>query len=106
MAALRLQQDEQQLRGAGGSAEDIRALREQRVGAAAAERLDALDRERAQWQQRLDDYGHARQTIEDNPTLSPDARVQALEALRAERFTAQERLRVEALDEVQTQPSR
>jgi lipase chaperone LimK len=106
MAALRLQQDEQQLRDAGGSAEDVRALREQRVGAAAAERLDALDRERVQWHQRLDDYGQARQSIEDNPALSPDARVQALEALRAERFTPQERLRVEALDQVRHQPSR
>jgi lipase chaperone LimK len=106
MVALRLQQDEQQLRAAGGSAEDIRALREQRVGAAAAERLDTLDRERTQWQQRLDDYGHARQTIEDNPALSPGARAQALEALRAERFTPQERLRVEALDQVRNQPSR
>ncbi len=98
MTLIRLQADEQQLRDAGGSADDIHALREQRFGTEAADRLDALDRERAAWQQRLDDYRSARQAIDRNSALTPDARARAVEALLAQRFTPEERLRVEALD--------
>ena len=98
---LHLQADEQQLREAGGSADDIHALREQRFGAEAADRLDALDGERAAWLRRLDDYRSARQKIEGDAALTPDARARAIEALRAERFTPEERLRVAALDTVQ-----
>jgi lipase chaperone LimK len=98
MTLIRLQADEEQLREAGGSADDIHALREQRFGTEAAARLDALDRERAAWQQRLDDYRSAREEIEGNSTLTPNARARAVEALLGERFTPQERLRVEALD--------
>jgi lipase chaperone LimK len=98
MALIHLQTDEQQLRQAGGSPEDVHALREQRFGAEAAERLDALDHERAAWRQRLDDYHNARDAVESNSALTPDARARAVEALLAQRFTSEERLRVEALD--------
>lgn len=100
MAAVRLMQDEQKLRDAGGSAEDIRALREQHFGSEAADRLAALDAERAGWQQRLDDYRRARQSIEDDASLTADERARQIDALLAENFTEPERLRVRALDQV------
>jgi lipase chaperone LimK len=98
MVVVHLGEEEQQLRAAGASAEEIHALREQRFGAEAADRLDALDRERAGWQQRLDDYRRDRQAIDGNADLTAEARAQAIDALRAERFTPAERVRVEALD--------
>ena len=101
MTLMRLRADEQQWHDAGASPEDLHALREQRFGAAVADRLDTLDRERSAWQQRLDDYHRARQAIDGNGRLSADARAQAAEALLAERFTPEERLRVEALETLQ-----
>ena len=98
MTLIRLREDEQQLREAGASPEDLHALREQRFGAEAADRLAVLDRERAAWQQRLDDYRSARQAIEGTAGLTPDARARAVETLLAGRFAPEERLRVEALD--------
>jgi lipase chaperone LimK len=97
MAAARLSRDEQQLRDAGGTPEEIHALREERFGAAAADRLAALDRERAEWQQRLDDYRRDRQSIASDAALDDSARARALDALLVERFTPRERVRVEAL---------
>jgi lipase chaperone LimK len=97
LAPLRLMQDEQQLREAGASAADLQALREQRFGAQAAERLAALDQENAEWQRRLDEYRSVRRSIVDNAALTPDGRARALNALLADRFTPLEQLRVEAL---------
>lgn len=101
LGPVRLMQEEQQLREAGAAPEEIRALREQQFGAEAADRLEALDRERAEWQQRVDDYRTARQAIEANPSFSAAARAHAVDMLLGERFTPQERLRVEALDNIQ-----
>lgn len=95
-APLHLMQDEQALRAAGGSADDVHALRAQRFGAEAAERLAALDREQAAWQQRVEAYHLARRRIDADTTLSDSARAQALDALVTQRFTPQERLRIEA----------
>jgi lipase chaperone LimK len=101
-AALRLTRDEQMLRDAGGSPEDVRALREQRFGSQAADRLAALDAERADWQARLEDYRRARQRIANDSSLGDDARSRAVESLIAERFGSAERARVKALDEAQS----
>ena len=106
LGPVRLMQDEQQLREAGASPEEMRALREQQFGAEAADRLEALDRERAEWQQRLDDYRTARRAIEDDVSLSAAARAHAVDTLLGERFTPQERLRVEALDTIQQESGR
>ena len=106
LGPVRLMHDEQQLQEAGASPEEIRTLREQQFGAEAADRLEALDRERAEWQQRLDDYRRARRAIEDDGSLSAAARAHAVDTLMDERFTPQERLRVEALDTIQLQAGR
>ena len=88
------------LRASGAPAAEIRALRERSFGADAADRLEQLDRQRAVWQQRLDDYREARDATERNASLDAGARDRAIETLRAERFTPEERLRVVALDRI------
>ena len=64
------------LQDQGASAEEIRQLREQALGSAAADALADLDRQQAAWQRRLSDYAYE----------------------QASRFDERERLRVQALD--------
>jgi lipase chaperone LimK len=99
-SVLRLRREEASLRAAGAGVEEVRALREQQFGAAAADRLADLDRRRADWQRRVDDYRRARAAIDADVTLSPAERSRALADLLEESFSATERLRVEALDRI------
>jgi lipase chaperone LimK len=98
--ALELRAAEQEVLAAGGTPDDLRALRERSVGAEAAERLAALDADRAAWRARVDAYRQEKARIEHDPALDGAARDAAVARLRAERFAANERLRIEALDEL------
>jgi lipase chaperone LimK len=100
-APLRLARDEAALREIGGSAEEIRALREQVVGRAAADRLAALDQRRAEWQARVDTYRQERAAIDADPSLAAEQRETALEALRASHFRDPELPRIRALDRIE-----
>lgn len=93
-----LLEHEQELRAAGGSPEEVHALRVQTVGEAAAERLAQLDVERAAWQVRLDTYRAERSSIENDPRLSLDERRTQVAALRERHFDATERLRLDAIE--------
>lgn len=101
MAPLRLSRDEAALRDAGGSPEEIRALREQAVGTEAADRLAALDQRRAEWQARVAAYRQARAAIDQDASLSPEQRESALEALRVHHFNETELARIRALDRIE-----
>ncbi|WP_438020548.1 lipase secretion chaperone [Sorangium sp. So ce315] len=90
------QAEEQALRDAGASDEELHAHRVATVGAEAAERLAELDRRRAAWQERLDAFAGARATLEAT-VADPEARREAEEALLASAFTPEERLRVRAI---------
>ncbi|MGK3994154.1 lipase secretion chaperone [Sorangium sp. So ce1024] len=90
------QAEEQALRAAGASDEELHAHRVATVGAEAAERLAELDRRRAAWQERLDAFAGARAEIEAT-VADPAARREAEEALLAGAFTPEERLRVRAI---------
>ncbi|WP_437960671.1 lipase secretion chaperone [Sorangium sp. So ce119] len=90
------QAEEQALREAGASDEALHAHRVATVGAEAADRLAALDRQRAAWQQRVDAFAGARASIEAT-VADPEARREAEEALLAGAFTPEERLRVRAI---------
>lgn len=87
------------LREAGGSSEDIAALRRAEYGAGAADRLAALDRSRAQWSQRYDSYRGEEQALRGSLgcTDCPAFR-EARETLRARHFSGRELIRVQALD--------
>lgn len=82
----------------GGSAAELRQIREELVGPAAAERLEALDTENAAWGQRMNAWYAERTAILANRNLSEPDRQQQLGQARANRFDATERLRVEALE--------
>lgn len=88
------------LREQGGSEAEIRDLREQQFGAQGAERLEALDQQRAQWDSRYQRYREQRQAIIDSG-LSHQDQETALARLQQQRFSDQELARVEALDRIQ-----
>lgn len=100
-APLELAREEAALRAQGGSADDVQRLREERVGADAAQRLAALDAERAAWRQRVADYRAERAAIDADPTLDDGARTAAVAALRDRAFSGPERLRIDALDRLE-----
>ena len=98
MAALQLRADEARLREQGAGAEEIRRLRVERFGEEAAARLDALDRERAEWDRRLADFRAESTRIRSDRSLTPRQQDAAIARLMAERFAENERIRVEALN--------
>lgn len=88
------------LRESGGTPEQIRQLRQQLVGAEATIRLEALDQQRLQWQQRLQTYLKERSRIEASEGLSQGDKAAAIAQLEEEGFNPQERLRLQAAAEL------
>ncbi len=103
---LRLHHAEQELRARGGSDAELRALRESMVGAEATARLEERDRGRAAWTARLEAYRTERDAIVADAALDANAREAAIDAVRAQRFDARERIRVRVIDEMESSPSR
>ncbi|MCC4309430.1 lipase secretion chaperone [Alcanivorax marinus] len=94
---VRLAADVAALRERGVSEARIYQLREQELGAEAADRLAALDRRRQEWDRRYQAYREQRAAILDSG-LAPADRDAQVEALRERLFEERERRRVEALD--------
>lgn len=76
------------------------AEREALWGKEAAGRLAQLDRERTQWDERIEQYLLARSRIDANRGLSTAARAQAIAALRAQQFNAAEQRRIASLEAI------
>jgi lipase chaperone LimK len=89
----------QELRAQGASAEALRAVRTQIVGAEAADRLEALDAQRASWQGRLQAFQAQRAALLKDASLSDAQRTQAINQLASSSFTDAERVRALALTE-------
>jgi lipase chaperone LimK len=87
----------------GGKPEELRALREQIVGAEATERLEALDQERADWDARINSYLQQRDAINKNPALSDAERQRQLTEIKTKDFNEQERVRVQAFETMHDQ---
>jgi lipase chaperone LimK len=87
---------EQALLEAGATAGEFRALREEMVGAAAADRLEALDARRDAWNRRIEAYRLERDLA--LRTAPADDVAAVVERIRAERFDERERVRIRALD--------
>ena len=83
------------LRDEGASDSEIFAVREERYGSEAAERLAALDARRADWKRRLAAYRAERDGLLADGAASQEA---ALDALRERHFEANEITRVRALE--------
>jgi len=91
ISAVQLWHDEQALRAQGASPEEIRALRVERVGSEAADRLDALDRERAAFQSTLAQARALQGALAADGALSPEQRASALQLWIAQHFPQQEK---------------
>jgi lipase chaperone LimK len=89
----------QEWQARGGSPDELRAARVQLVGTDAADRLEALDRRRADWVERTQRYLSQRQGLLNDPSLSELQRQQALQMLRDRGFSPQEQLRLAAVEE-------
>lgn len=81
----------------GGSPDALREARVKLVGEAAAQRLEALDEQRAQWSARVQAYQARLSAIHADGSLSALQRDQAVQQLREQGFTAAERLRLDGL---------
>lgn len=84
----------------GGSPAELRQIRESLVGPEAADRLEVLDQENAQWDQRMAGWHAEREAILANRSLSEQDRQRAVEEARKTRFSAQELVRVESLEHI------
>jgi lipase chaperone LimK len=101
-SSLRLAREEDELRAGGGSEAEVQALREQSVGVEAAERLGNLDRERASWALRMQDYREERDRVMAGTTNAPEeAKAAFLRRVRERHFAPDELPRVEALDRIE-----
>lgn len=89
-----------QLEQQGASNADVRLLREQVVGAEAADRLEALEKERAAFASRMDQWLSTRADILSNDSLADADRAAQVARLRDEQFSDSEQLRVQALESV------
>jgi lipase chaperone LimK len=98
--ATSLRSAEAEVRARGGDDAAVAALRERLAGPEAAARLADLDRQRNEWQGRLDGFRAARDRIRRDPALAPEAQEAAIARLADESFTPAERRRIEALDRI------
>jgi len=97
VSALRLWQDEHQLRADGASPQELRALRESRFGKEAADRLEEVDREHDAWSQRLSLFQSGKAAIESDPSLTNEERTRAVDQLLQANFSSTEQIRVHAI---------
>lgn len=101
-APVKLEQRTQALREQGASEAEIRALREQTFGAQAAERFEALEQQRQEWDQRYGAYRQQREQLINSGLSHTDQQV-ALARLQQQLFEENELARVQALDRMHAQ---
>jgi lipase chaperone LimK len=82
------------------TAADRDAARRAQWGEDAAQRLAALDAERADWEARVRRYAAARARIDADAGLDANARARAIAALRAQMFDANEQRRIASLEAI------
>ncbi|ARU58439.1 lipase [Oleiphilus messinensis] len=101
-----LKQLTSELEEQGANQAEVRLLREQMVGVEAADRLEALDQKRAQFQQRINNWLTQRESLLNQSQLDHDARQRAVKEARASQFEAQEMNRVIAFEHRHDQHNR
>ena len=90
------------LQAGGGTSTDLRHLRQQLVGNAAAVRLEQLDAKRRDWQSRVIAYRDDKNRIESSRGLGDADKQAAIQRLASQRFNENERLRLEAAERLLT----
>ncbi|MFT7186006.1 MAG: lipase chaperone LimK [Pseudohongiellaceae bacterium] len=86
------------LREQGADDTEIRALRTEMFGEEAAYRFDELDRQRAKWKQRLNQYLAQRRQILTIQGLSLKAKEIQIDTLRSSLFDSREQIRVKVYE--------
>lgn len=86
------------LQARGGSSAELRQLRQQLVGNAAADRLEQLDAKRRDWQSRVMAYRQDKSRIENSRGLGDADKEAAIRRLASQRFDDNEQLRLEAAE--------
>jgi lipase chaperone LimK len=76
----------------------LRQIRENLVGPEATDRLENLDKERAQWNQRMNAWLAERASLLSNTGLGEQDRQSQVDASREQRFKSDEILRVQSLE--------
>jgi lipase chaperone LimK len=97
---MQLREQARALAANGGNPADLRQLRQQLVGNAAAARLEELDRQRQAWQSRLTAYNQAKRRIERSQGLGEADKRAAIARLAAEQFNENERQRLQAAEQL------
>ncbi|MEN8321217.1 lipase secretion chaperone [Acinetobacter junii] len=98
MQVQQLDQLTDEIKNKGGSATELRQMRESLVGVAAADRLEALDKADASWETQVNSYLAQRDQIK-NSGLDEVGKQQAMAALRERTFTSnEERLRAQTFE--------
>lgn len=89
----------QQWQESDGDTGNLQQIRENVVGREAADRLAKLDQERAEWQQRMDNWQRERAIIQSNSGISDADKKRQIDAARSRLFNEQEQIRVRALEQ-------
>lgn len=97
-----VEQEVQAARKNGAGDSEIHQLRTQKLGAEAADRLAAVDKDEAQWGARMDAYLAARKALVANANLSANEREAAVQRLRSQYFSDAEQLRLGAYEADET----
>ena len=97
---LRMLEAERALAKEGVGGEALRHEREARWGEAVADRLEALETARAEWNRRLQAFREARSALLGDEKLNPEQRSSAIAEILSRDFTPDERRRVLALDRI------
>lgn len=90
----------QQIKEKGGSANELRAVRENLVGAAAADRLEKVDKEEASWTQKVNNYLEQRDVIL-NGQGDKISKQNSIESLRQQQFyNKEEQVRAQTFEQM------
>jgi lipase chaperone LimK len=89
----------------GGSAEDVYDINEQEFGQEAALRLQVLNKQRNQWQSRVDVYVRQKQAIDNNDKLTQIERDSQSEELKQAQFTSLEWQKLSAYEMMKKESS-
>ncbi|MCC2638833.1 MAG: lipase chaperone [Moraxellaceae bacterium] len=82
----------------GGTAQELRAIREALVGPDAADRLEALDSESSDWERRMSGWLSQRDALLTTTGLSESDKQAQVSQFRSKLFSAGDLLRVQALE--------
>jgi lipase chaperone LimK len=99
-SALLVEEQSRQFEQLGLDAATRHAERAALWGEDAADRLAQLDRERRAWDTRIGSYVREREAIARDARLDAAARAEAFARLRERSFTPEERVRIEALEQI------